>query len=189
MKPSVVFGLWIAGTGLVLYRYEYRYALPKTSTTLFMPTPQLSLPESLFRPGVPTLIHVWSADCPCSWDTNDHLRSIAREFGPKGLRIVTLLESTESDATKAQSLWKEANLPGEAVLDLGAKFAHQLRVGATPGAVLLDPNGKELYRGAYNVVRFCQDERTAYAKKAMASYFAGHTVAHPSVPFYGCAIP
>jgi hypothetical protein len=53
----------------------------------------------------------------------------------------------------------------------------------------VDARGRIVYTGAYNIGRYCTNERTAYAQQALEALLAGRTPPRAKTPFYGCQLP
>ncbi|GAB3903297.1 hypothetical protein GCM10028803_31490 [Larkinella knui] len=65
-------------------------------------------------------------------------------------------------------------------------------VYSTPQAVLLDSKNRLYYRGNYNRSRYCTDERTSYAKRALIGLLnkdANQVIDPLAVRAYGCSLP
>ena len=73
-----------------------------------------------------------------------------------------------------------------------AEIATSCGVYSTPQAVLLDREHKLYYRGNYNSSRYCTDEKTSYAKIAIAGLLHDHArliFSQLALRAYGCRLP
>lgn len=137
----------------------------------------------------PALFNFYNCDCPCSRFNLDHVRQLAKTFGSR-VRFVAVIEGgTEADE---KDVFKGLNLEAEPYYDANGKLARELGVYATPQAVLIDSKHRLVYRGNYNLSRFCIDTSTEFVRLALESVTSGQplpAVVQSSVSAYGCAIP
>ena len=77
------------------------------------------------------------------------------------------------------------------VVDRGAAIAKRLGVYSTPQAVLLDGDGRLVYRGNYNTSRYCTEPTTQFVRLALESVLQRRAIApEPEAGVaYGCALP
>lgn len=129
-----------------------------------------------------TVYNFWNPTCPCSRFMEDHVKSVIREYEPKGVRFIHIVEGTEKITPSIRSKWS-----GELQLDASGAIARKFGVWAAPAAVVVDGSGKVQFVGSYNVSRYCDDEKTAYAEQAIAKLLANQKVDIATVPFYGCS--
>ena len=70
--------------------------------------------------------------------------------------------------------------------------AERCGVYSTPQAAILDKDQKLYYRGNYNSSRYCTEEKTAYAKIALAGLLNSESLpvmTAQAVKAYGCSLP
>ena len=77
------------------------------------------------------------------------------------------------------------------IVDRGAAIARCLGVYSTPQAVLLDRDGRLVYRGNYNTSRYCTEPTTQFVRLALESLQQHRALAsEPEAGIaYGCALP
>lgn len=137
----------------------------------------------------PVLVHVFSAECPCSRFNLDHVRELQRRFGER-VAFVAVLEGSEE--ASAVSEYRALDLGVPYVFDADGRLARALGVYATPQAVVLDASRQVVYRGNYNTSRYCVDPTTQFVRKALECLLDGTPVPEfgPSASVsWGCPIP
>ncbi len=180
--------------GLSFWFQDLRYSLPtprpngwkapKIGTNL-----SAGLNSSQVGNGRPTLFNFYNCDCPCSRFNLDHVRQLSKQFG-QNIKFVIVLES--GTVKEEQEVFKGLKLRATPYFDSDGKLARSLGVYATPQAVLTDSHERLVYRGNYNVSRYCNDPRTEFVRLALESVTAGQplpALVKSSIPAYGCAIP
>lgn len=137
------------------------------------------------------LLNFWNPVCPCSRFMEGHVRKLGDQYGKMGVRLVTVVEcgKSKSDQEDALESWRGRNTPDFAVVaDPNGHIARQFGVWAAPAAVIIDAKGHVEYVGAYNVARYCDSSKTAYASMALAAIVAGKKPPLAKTAFYGCQI-
>lgn len=190
MKLAALVGVWILGTGFAFWNYAGKYLTPVNVDRPLKPIgikPSPVLENLLLgADGVPVVVNFWNPDCACSKFNEPHVNDLVRRFRVKGVRFVTVVTGTESDAEKVASDALSRGVPGRIVVDKG-DIVRELDILAAPAAVVFDASGKAVYRGGYNAARFCNDEETAYVAKTLEALTSGQAANLPSLPFYGCS--
>ncbi|MCX7800518.1 MAG: DUF6436 domain-containing protein [Fimbriimonadales bacterium] len=194
MKPATfVFACWLAGTAFALWHFSVRYAMAVKPPAEWTPPDPRQAPPSpvgklptglrLSGDGPVRVLNFWDPDCACSRFQAESIRSAVRASA--GARWVTVVPGGREAAELA-----EREFPGvPAVADADGRIARAFGVPAAPAAAVLDRRGRLVYVGSYNVARFCDDERTAYAAAAVQSALRGERPEVASVPFFGCGSP
>jgi hypothetical protein len=159
---------------------DLRFSLP-TPTPADLAQPPLGKPLTLAPPlaalldcgdGAPCLVHFFNQSCPCSRFNIDHVRHLVDLFGER-VRIVAVLEG--DDAGGSLAAFSKLDLDIAATPDVDGKIAASLGVYATPQAVVLDREGRLIFRGNYNASRFCVDRETEFARLALECCLTGAT--------------
>lgn len=176
---------------------DWRYSLPTPKPATWQPVPlgaRVELPQAVmdWAPGVeqqPLFLHFFNPDCPCSRFNLDHLRELVHAYRHKA-RFVAILQGEDSATTQKRFADLDTGIPG--VPDVDRRIANACGVYSTPQAVLLDSDQRLLFRGNYNVSRYCTERSTAFARIALESALAGQVV--PGFPTaattaYGCELP
>ena len=142
------------------------------------------LPAAVIKPvdQRPLFLHFYNPNCPCSRFNLDHVRALVRAHGAQ-VRFVAVVEG-DSKAAR--------DLPMPKVADPDGSIARACGVYSTPQAVLLDTNGRLIYRGNYNTGRYCEGRSTEFARIALENFLAVlPTAAAPAAATtaYGCQLP
>lgn len=139
--------------------------------------------------GRPLLVHSFAPSCPCSRFNADHVRALMRTFADR-VDFVALVQCTK--AGHGLESFDEQDLDIQALADVDGRIARALGVYATPQAVLLDRDGHLVYRGNYNVSRYCVDRSTEFARLAVEALLAGRAPLQTNAAAevaYGCSLP
>jgi hypothetical protein len=174
--------LWLGSTAVTIYTLHLRYAAPVEapagvkSLATGAASPFARLGDIDLRTGT-VLVNFWREGCPCSRFAEAEFAEIARQF-PE-LRTVTVVDGTLEG-------WRARGLPGQSVANEGG-IAKRFGVWAAPAAAVI-ANGRMVYVGAYNVSRYCANEETAFARKAISAALKGEAPQVRSTPFFGCAL-
>ena len=180
--------------GLSFWFQDLRYSLPTPQPSGWKaPKIGTNLSAGLYSNPVgnvrPTLFNFYNCDCPCSRFNLDHVRQLSKQFGAT-VKFVIVLES--GTVKEEQEVFKGLKLRATPYFDSDGKLARSLGVYATPQAVLTDSHERLVYRGNYNVSRYCNDPRTEFVRLALESVTACQplpALVKSSIPAYGCAIP
>lgn len=179
----------------VFWMQDWRYNLPTARpASLEQPAPgtMVNLPDALREHAahdLPTLLHFYNPDCPCSRFNLDHVRELARRHQGRA-RVIAVLQGDDGDPSDRERETAQLGFP--AIADPGSRIAAACGVYSTPQAVILDPAGKLVFRGNYNRSRYCTAPATEYARLALEAVI--HGAAAPEFPeaalvAYGCALP
>ncbi|RRA97630.1 TlpA family protein disulfide reductase [Larkinella rosea] len=135
----------------------------------------------------PVLLHFFNPNCPCSRFNTPHFRSLVKQFGEKVNFVVVVMSAK---MYSVQEIQEKIGLDIPVLFD--PSIAKSCGVYSTPQAVLLDAQHRLYFRGNYNRSRYCTDEKTSYAKMALAGLLQNESgrvfdqLAHTS---YGCSLP
>lgn len=133
-----------------------------------------------------TLIHFYNPDCPCSKFNLKHIKELQFKYGSK-LNIVAVVPPW-GDLKKAENQCKFMN---QVLLDDDYQLAQTCGVYSTPQAVLFNPLGQMVYKGNYNLNRYCTNKETQFVRLALEQSLADEpslTLAQQNLPAYGCSI-
>jgi len=93
------------------------------------------------------LVLAWtSAGCPMSKLYRPRLDRLAREFAPRGVRVLLISSSSQDTLADLRALAKPLQTP--IIQDVDGRLARALKVGRTTEAILLGAQGRIEYRGA-----------------------------------------
>lgn len=143
-SPLVVFVLIVAVAATVaLLLPAYRGATPADLRFVLLDGRTPTLAELRGRPA---LIAFWATSCaPCVEEVPD-LIALYRQFAPQGLELIAVAMPFDSPL-HVQTFVKEKQLPYPVALDVdGAVVRAFDGVSFIPAAVLMDPDGRIVYR-------------------------------------------
>jgi thioredoxin-related protein len=187
--------LWLvflfSGIGVLFWYNELVYHLPTPVPENYKPVSQgkfIKLNGTLATDyGKPLFLHFFNPDCPCSRFNISNFKSLVKQYGRQVNFVIVVMNNKRYTANEIQDKF-DLNVP--VVFD--ASIAVACGVYSTPQAVLLDTDHKLYYRGNYNSSRYCTDEKTSYAKIAIAGLLHDHarlSFNHLALTAYGCQLP
>ena len=135
----------------------------------------------------PVFLHFFNPDCPCSRFNIANFKSLVKQYGSRVNFAIIVMNNKFYTAKAIQDKF-DLNVP---VL-FDEALAVSCGVYSTPQAALLDNNHKLYYRGNYNSSRYCTDEKTNYAKMAIAGLLHNRekiTFDELALKSYGCRLP
>jgi hypothetical protein len=134
-----------------------------------------------------TVVTFFSAHCPCQRAHDVRLRALVAKETGRGVGFV-IVDSEES-ATLASD-GAEAQARGyPIVLDDEGQLARALGAEYATYAVLLDHDGKILYRGGFDSDKsHLRDDRTAYLEEAIDDALAGRPPRRAEAKAFGCTL-
>jgi hypothetical protein len=199
MRKGLAIGwltLLAAGIAVIFWRYEWKYNLPTPvpgnyrAVALGSPVQFPASAVSLLPEGQkPLFLHFFNPDCPCSRFNMPQFRALVQQYGQKASFAIVVMSP---QSFTAQELQARFNLPYPIPVLRDSAIAAACGVYSTPQAVIIDGNRQLFYRGNYNRSRYCSDEKTGFARLALA----GLLDHHPSQTFdplalqaYGCTLP
>lgn len=196
-------GFGIAQLGLVAFiagmfwYQDWQYSLPTPQPVdLYQPSlgTRLAMPATIEAALVdknrPALLHFVNPDCPCSRFSLDHIRALHQQFSGQ-VNFVVVLEGT--DAGGLQQQLGDLHLPANAVIDADRAIAHLAGIYATPQAVILDQDLHLIYRGNYNISRYCTSRQTEFVRIALEKLLSNTSPKFvppvAATTAYGCPLP
>jgi hypothetical protein len=198
-------GVVLAGTiaslalaGTVFWHEDARYSRPTPRPEgLIQPARGERLPverwlgDARVPAGQPVLLHFFNPYCPCSRFNLDHVRELRHEFGAR-VAFVGVIQATVQDESERKDIERRLadlgfDLPY--VVDVSGTIAKEAGVYSTPQGVLVDDHAALVYRGNYNVSRYCTDRRTQFVRLALESLVGSGVSMPPDTPAYGCQLP
>ncbi|HEY2583278.1 MAG TPA: redoxin domain-containing protein [Mucilaginibacter sp.] len=194
MKKAIVI-IWLmillSAVGALFWYNEWVYHLPTPIPSNYKPVDQgtvIKLKGALENTGnKPLFLHFFNPDCPCSRFNISNFKALVKQYG-RQVNFVIVVMNNKYYTAKAIKDKFDLNLP---VL-FDASIATSCGVYSTPQAVLLDTGHKLYYRGNYNRSRYCTDEKTSYAKMAIAGLLNNHAKVmfdQLALRAYGCRLP
>lgn len=188
--------LILAGIALLFWQQDWQYSLPtpRPDGLRQIPVGQvLQLSASLqSAPDRPLFLHFFNPHCPCSRFNLPQLRQLAHQYQSR-IRFVAILPGDIPGTSPGQTLAAFQNLALgiEAFTDTDGSLAAAAGVYSTPQAVLLDSQQRLLFRGNYNISRYCTLPQTEFARLALEAFVSGAQVlTFPSAATisYGCPL-
>ena len=135
----------------------------------------------------PVLLHFFNPSCPCSRFNVDHVRALARSYGDRVTFVAVLVQG---DAATLTAAYRTLGLDVPYYVDDG-QAANAVGAYSTPQAAILDSDGRLVYRGNYNVTRYCRERETEFARIALDDMLAGRparTMPSQATVAYGCPL-
>jgi hypothetical protein len=157
-----VVSLWLAGTAYAFWSFELKHqrSFESRRTVLFDSAVRARSAEAWFRVavaprlqggGVATVVHVYSAGCPCNRFTHPHLARIVSGYQQRGVSFIAAEQ--RAGGTFAADVVGPAGLP-QIALPARGELAW---IEATPAALVFDANGRLIYFGPYSDSGRCGD--------------------------------
>jgi thioredoxin-related protein len=194
MRKTLVI-IWLtalfSAVGALFWYNEWVYHLPTPIPTGYKPVDQ-GMPVKLNWPdgadhAKPLFLHFFNPDCPCSRFNIANFKSIVNQYGSQVNFVVVVINNNRYTASAIQD---KIGLKIPVMFD--QSMAKSCGVYSTPQAVLIDKDHKLYYRGNYNRSRYCTDERTNYAKMAIAGLLNDNMKLkfdQLALRSYGCSLP
>jgi len=177
--------------GVLFWYNEWVYHLPTPIPENYKPVDQGKLIKlsgiSEADHSKPLFLHFFNPDCPCSRFNIANFKSLVKRYGQQVNFVIVVMNNKLYTAKAIQDKF-DLDLP---VL-FDSSIAASCGVYSTPQAVLLDADHKLYYRGNYNSSRYCTDEKTSYAKIAIAGLLHDHQKIifnQLALRAYGCQLP
>jgi hypothetical protein len=168
-----VVSIWLTGTAYAFWSFEFKQqrSFESARTVLFDSGARARSAELWFReavappPGsadarVATVVHVYSADCPCNRFTHPHLARIISGYQHRGVRFVEVMQGPATAVGRGDLAWAES----------------------TPAALIFDATGRLVYFGPYSDSARC-GESGGLVERVLDRMLGGQTP-RPQ-PFYG----
>jgi hypothetical protein len=187
-----VVSVWLTGTAYAFWSFEFKQqrSFESARTVLFDSAARARSAELWFReavapqPGgtdarVATVVHVYSADCPCNRFTHPHLARIISGYQHRGVSFVAAVHGPATAV--ASSLASSAGLTGIQQVELrgGSDLAW---IESTPAVLVFDAVGRLVYFGPYSDSARC-GESGGLVERVLDRMLGGQTP-QPQ-PFYG----
>jgi hypothetical protein len=135
----------------------------------------------------PLLLHFFNPTCPCSRFNLEHVQRLLQAYGDRVTFVAVLAQDAPATLVAA---YERLGLAMPYHVDDG-RLAAAVGAYSTPQAAILDAQARLVYRGNYNVTRYCRDRHTEFARLALDHLLTGQ----PRRPFpaaattaYGCPL-
>jgi hypothetical protein len=188
-----VASVWLAGTAYAFWSFEFKHqrSFESAHTVLFDSGSRARSAEAWFhtvvapRLGsgsghVATVVHIYSADCPCNRFTHPHLARIVAGYQHRGVSFVTAVRGSATPVA-GDPVSAAAGPVGlqQVALGTGGDFAW---IEATPAALVFDAAGQLVYFGPYSDGARC-GESGGLVERVLDRVLGGQ--APRPQPFYG----
>lgn len=200
---------FFAAAGAAFWYQDVRYSLPTPRPQALVQPPlgtELHLDEWLRPAGIgakdkPVLLHFFNPDCPCSRFNLSHLRELRARFGDRVSFVAAVQpyeegELNDEDRAELKRAMIRLDVDIDWFIDTGGRLAALAGVYSTPQAVLTDSRWRIVYRGNYNVSRYCTDPKTQFVRLALEKLVSEDSKPSLGVagrasepPAYGCELP
>jgi peroxiredoxin len=133
-------------------------------------------------------------DCPNSNTYAPILARLYRGYSPRGVAFYNVYSDPSETTDAVRKHDADFLVPFPALLDSHQSLARQTGARSTPEAVILGPDGQELYRGRVDD-RFVDFGKTRFHPTqddlgdALDAILQGKPVPHPVTKVLGCALP
>jgi len=141
-----------------------------------------------------TVLVFVATDCPNANTYAPLLARMYREYSARGVLFLAVYSDPDDTAAKVQKHDAEYQIAYPGLLDPTQTLARQTGARSTPEAVILAPDGQELYRGRVDD-RFMDYGKTRFQsahqdlRDALDQILRGEPVKNPTTRVLGCAIP
>jgi hypothetical protein len=187
-----VVSIWLTGTAYAFWSFEFKQqrSFESARTVLFDSAARARSAELWFREAVApqlggadarvaTVVHVYSADCPCNRFTHPHLARIISGYQHRGVSFVAALQGPA--IAVGSRVASSAGLTG--IQQVGLRGGSDLAwIESTPAALVFDAAGRLVYFGPYSDSARC-GESAGLVERVLDRMLGGQTP-HPQ-PFYG----
>lgn len=170
-------------TGVIVYLFwkeEMRYRLPTPVPKNYSAVLKGTIVKQAFiRPAKISWLHFFNPSCPCSKFNLQSVKALHKKY--KNEVNFYIISEQKVEATLFEP-------PVTIIRDSTGQIADAYGVYSTPQAVIVDVNQNLVYRGNYNVSRFCTSASTNFAEQALQALLAGQSYSIPTVAAiaYGC---
>jgi Domain of unknown function (DUF6436) len=168
-----IVSVWLTGTAYAFWSFEFKQqrSFESARTVLFDSSVRARSAEQWFSETVAphlgspdgrvaTVVHVYSADCPCNRFTHPHLARIISGYQHRGVSFVSALQGSATAVGRGELAWIES----------------------TPAALIFDAAGRLVYFGPYSDSARC-GESGGLVERVLDRILDGQTP-RPQ-PFYG----
>jgi len=138
----------------------------------------------------PATVRVYlSTDCPVAAKYTPRIQALAREFEPKGARFEALFPNALETAEGVARYAKERDYHFNVSLDVGAKQAKADGITMIPTVVILDQQGRMVYRGPIDDNKTDENVTEQYARDVLRKLLEEKDAVFTEVPVeLGCML-
>jgi hypothetical protein len=198
LKKGLVI-IWLsllaAAVGGIFWHSAWKYILPTPVPENYhvvqrgAPVVLPASAKSLATGQKPLFLHFFNPDCPCSRFNMPQFKTLVQQFGSQVDFAIVVMSPEKFTAAQ---LREKFDLPYLIPVVSDSAVAAACGVYSTPQAAILNTDNRLFYRGNYNRSRYCDDEKTGYARQALDSLLKHHfslTLSPLAYKAYGCQLP
>lgn len=146
-----------------------------------------TLPDDFARSQL-TVVVFYADHCPCFRVHEERLRALARDYGPRGVRVLYVDSEVSASAERDARAATERGL-SPIVLDPGAKLADALDAEYASYTVVFDATGRLRYRGGIDSDKNrLHADVQAFVRDALDDLLAGREPRRTEGKTLGCAL-
>jgi peroxiredoxin len=149
-------------------------------------------PETLAQltgPARYTVVVFVALHCPCFAAHDQRLRDLAQAYGPRGVAFVGVDSEVDETPATVAAKGAERGLPFPILLDPGARLADRLGAEYATYTVILDRDGRVLYRGGIDADKQrLHDDTTMYVRDALEDLVNGRPPRLSEGKALGCVL-
>jgi hypothetical protein len=140
--------------------------------------------------GAPlTVLVFFSAHCRCFEEHEGRLKALYEQYGPRGVQIVMIDSEMNASPERDRAEALRRSYPFPILDDRGALLANRLGAEYATYSVVVDRQGRVLYRGGIDTDKtHLRDDTTPYLKDALDDLLAGHAPRLAEGKTLGCAL-
>jgi hypothetical protein len=140
--------------------------------------------------GAPfTVLVFFSTHCHCFDEHEGRLKALYGQYGPRGVQIVLIDSETNASPERDRAEAQRRGYPFPILDDPGARLANQLGAEYATYSVVVDREGRVLYRGGIDTDKtHLRDDTTPYLKDALDDLLAGHAPRVAEGKTLGCSL-
>lgn len=129
-----------------------------------------------------------STDCPVAQRLSPTIKNLITEYTPKGIEFKAYFPNDLETRDGIQRFMSERGIAAPWQLDFGAQIAKSEGVKGVPTLLVLDANGKNVYRGAILDNKDPSLPHRNYAEEALDAVLAGKTPKVKETEVIGCVL-
>jgi hypothetical protein len=136
-----------------------------------------------------TVLVFFSMHCNCLDEHEGRLKSLYERYGPRGVQIVMIDSETGASLERDEAEAQRRGYPFPILEDPGARLADGLGAEYATYSVVVDAQGRVLYRGGIDTDKsHLSDDATAYLRDALDDVLAGRPPRVAEGKTLGCSL-
>jgi len=136
-----------------------------------------------------TVLVFFGAGCHCLDQHDARLRALHEQYHPRGVQLFMVDSEASASPERDRSEAERRGYPFPILRDPGGALANRLGAEFATYSVVVDPQGRVLYRGGIDSDRtHLRDDATPYLKDALDDLLAGRSPRVVEGKALGCAL-